>query len=208
VPADQLLVAPESSTPGHVGNACRPGCQTTRQAVTYLDTGDPDIVRNALLSGGIVVAGNAGAGKTTLCRTLAVLTGLNYTEMDSLYFGPGWTKTDTFEARALALAEGDQWITEWQYPVAREALAARGAAHLARPASVAVCFAGCPAIGEETIVGSEDVERQYRTTVVEGAHQSLAHRAVELPASSRQPPTGSGAVQHRGDSGDPRQLPG
>lgn len=73
----------------------------------------------------ILVAGNAGAGKTTLCKLVHAVTGIEYTELDSLYFGPGWTKLDTFETTARALADSVQWITEWQYPVARELLAER-----------------------------------------------------------------------------------
>jgi adenylate kinase family enzyme len=73
----------------------------------------------------IVVAGGSGAGKSTLARDLADGLGLPYTEIDSLYHGPGWTERASFVDDVRAFAAGERWVCEWQYDVARPILLAR-----------------------------------------------------------------------------------
>ena len=73
----------------------------------------------------IVVAGPSGSGKTTLAARLGVLLGLRHVEIDSLFHGPGWTERETFLADVQKLVAGDEWVTEWQYDVARPLLTAR-----------------------------------------------------------------------------------
>lgn len=63
----------------------------------------------------VVVAGVTGSGKTTLARRLSTLWNLPYTELDSLYHGPGWTVRPTFESDVRAIAESERWISEWGY---------------------------------------------------------------------------------------------
>ncbi|KOV80776.1 AAA family ATPase [Nocardia sp. NRRL S-836] len=73
----------------------------------------------------ILVAGNAGSGKSTLCRRIAGRHGVRYVELDRLYWGPQWTPRPEFGAEVAAFAEGDRWVTEYQYKEVRGALAAR-----------------------------------------------------------------------------------
>ena len=73
----------------------------------------------------ILVAGVAGAGKTTLARAVAELLDLPYTEIDSLYHGPDWTPRDEFVTDVDTLSSRPAWVTEWQYRSVRPMLAAR-----------------------------------------------------------------------------------
>jgi adenylate kinase family enzyme len=63
----------------------------------------------------ILVAGAAGAGKTTLATRIAEATGVPHTEIDGLYWRAGWTASETFAADVRALVDGDAWVTEFQY---------------------------------------------------------------------------------------------
>lgn len=70
----------------------------------------------------IIVAGTSGAGKTTFAEQLACIQDLPRFEMDNLRWGP---PRSAFLDEALAAASSDSWVTEWQYPAARPALARR-----------------------------------------------------------------------------------
>lgn len=72
-----------------------------------------------------VVAGASGAGKSTLARAIGATLDLPYTELDSLYHGPGWVERPSFLEDVRALAAGERWISEWQYDVARPVLLER-----------------------------------------------------------------------------------
>ncbi|MFD4643320.1 AAA family ATPase [Lentzea sp. NPDC058436] len=73
----------------------------------------------------LLVAGNAGSGKSTLCRRIAGSLSLPRVELDSLYWGPRWTPRPEFAAEVAALARKDLWVTEFQYKVARPVLLER-----------------------------------------------------------------------------------
>ncbi|MXW61390.1 MAG: AAA family ATPase [Acidimicrobiaceae bacterium] len=73
----------------------------------------------------VVVAGACGAGKSTVAAAVATELGFPYVELDSLYHGPGWVPRPSFESDVADLAESAQWVTEWQYQLARPVLAAR-----------------------------------------------------------------------------------
>jgi adenylate kinase family enzyme len=73
----------------------------------------------------VLVAGSSGAGKSTLAAELARRRRLRYTELDSLFHGPGWVPRPQFEGDVQALAAGDRWVTEWQYGQVRPLLLAR-----------------------------------------------------------------------------------
>jgi adenylate kinase family enzyme len=76
----------------------------------------------------VLVAGTAGAGKTTLARRVGMVLGLPHTELDGLFHGPGWVPRPEFLDDVRTLAAADAWITEWQYEPARPILLER--AHL------------------------------------------------------------------------------
>ncbi|SDO13103.1 hypothetical protein [Lentzea jiangxiensis] len=73
----------------------------------------------------VLVAGNAGAGKSTLCQRIARQHGLRRVELDSLYWGPRWTPRPEFRADVAAFARQDAWVTEFQYNEVRPELLAR-----------------------------------------------------------------------------------
>ncbi|MFD9704050.1 AAA family ATPase [Lentzea sp. NPDC059081] len=73
----------------------------------------------------VLVAGNAGAGKSTLCLRIAELRDLRRVELDSLHWGPRWTPRPEFAAEVAALAGEEHWVTEYQYQVARPVLVRR-----------------------------------------------------------------------------------
>jgi len=73
----------------------------------------------------IAIAGVTGAGKSTLARRIAQMLRLPYTELDSLYHGPGWQPLPSFEVDVQALTDARAWVVEWQYPAARPVIAER-----------------------------------------------------------------------------------
>ncbi|MDQ1740701.1 MAG: hypothetical protein QOE53_2353, partial [Pseudonocardiales bacterium] len=73
----------------------------------------------------VLVAGSAGAGKSTLAAELARRQQLPYTELDSLFHGPGWVPRPQFLDDVRAVVAGDSWVSEWQYDDARPLLLAR-----------------------------------------------------------------------------------
>jgi adenylate kinase family enzyme len=73
----------------------------------------------------VLVAGNAGSGKSTLCRRIAECRDLRRIELDSLYWGPQWTPRPEFAREVAAFAQEDTWVTEFQYREVRPALLAR-----------------------------------------------------------------------------------
>ncbi|HEX7304929.1 AAA family ATPase [Lentzea sp.] len=73
----------------------------------------------------VLVAGNAGSGKSTLCLRIARSRALRRVELDSLYWGPRWTPRPEFEAEVAAFAREDHWVTEYQYKAVRPVLARR-----------------------------------------------------------------------------------
>lgn len=73
----------------------------------------------------IAIAGVTGAGKSTLARRVSGMLHLPYTEIDSLYHGPGWVPRSSFIAEVDALTAGDDWVIEWQYRSVRPLIASR-----------------------------------------------------------------------------------
>ena len=71
------------------------------------------------------MAGATGVGKSTLALQVAARLALPYVELDALYHGPQWQPRPTFRDDVIALAAQEDWITEWQYTVARPLLAER-----------------------------------------------------------------------------------
>jgi adenylate kinase family enzyme len=71
------------------------------------------------------VAGTAGAGKTTLARTICRSLGVPFVEFESFYHGPGWTVVETWAEDVLRFAEGPEWAIEWQGEGVRERLTGR-----------------------------------------------------------------------------------
>lgn len=60
----------------------------------------------------LVVVGAAGSGKTTVARSLADAWQVSFTDLDSLFWGPGWSRvpTERFRDRAAARVRGDRWL--------------------------------------------------------------------------------------------------
>lgn len=73
----------------------------------------------------ILVAGNTGSGKSTLCSRIAGQHGVRYVELDSLYWGPQWTPRPSFPAEVAAFAQEPGWVTEFQYNEVRRQLLAK-----------------------------------------------------------------------------------
>jgi adenylate kinase family enzyme len=73
----------------------------------------------------VLVGGGSGVGKSTLAVRIGRMLDLPYTELDSLFHGPGWTPRDEFEADVEALIAAPAWVTEWQYSPVRSRLAER-----------------------------------------------------------------------------------
>lgn len=73
----------------------------------------------------VLVAGTAGAGKTTLAARLEQELGVPRVEIDALFHGPGWTPLESFAADVEVFSAQPDWVTEWQYGTVRALLAER-----------------------------------------------------------------------------------
>jgi energy-coupling factor transporter ATP-binding protein EcfA2 len=62
----------------------------------------------------ILILGRTGSGKTTLARELAVALGVPHIELDSLYFGPEFSRAPLplLRERTSAAIEGDRWVAD------------------------------------------------------------------------------------------------
>ncbi|MGE3954923.1 MAG: hypothetical protein AB7F31_07060, partial [Parachlamydiales bacterium] len=60
----------------------------------------------------IVVVGTSGCGKTTLGKDMALKLGVPHTDLDDLYWLPGWQKRpeEDFEKRLVSVLSGDSWV--------------------------------------------------------------------------------------------------
>jgi adenylate kinase family enzyme len=65
----------------------------------------------------VLVIGCCGAGKSTLSRQLAAITGLPRIELDAHYWQPGWqaTPSDAWAQTVAALCERPAWIMDGNY---------------------------------------------------------------------------------------------
>lgn len=70
----------------------------------------------------ILVIGSTGAGKTTLAQQLAETLDLHHIELDSLFWGPGWSETprEQFYAQLTPQISRDRWVIDGNYSFARE----------------------------------------------------------------------------------------
>jgi len=68
----------------------------------------------------VVVIGNGGGGKSTLCGALHAATGLPWIEVDRIQFGPGWSRVepDAVSRTLAGTIATDRWIIDgfgpWQ----------------------------------------------------------------------------------------------
>lgn len=65
----------------------------------------------------VMVIGSGGAGKTTVAREIAALTGLPLVHLDRLFWHPGWMPTPADEWRGLIedLVATDRWVIDGNY---------------------------------------------------------------------------------------------
>jgi adenylate kinase family enzyme len=73
----------------------------------------------------VIVAGVSGAGKTTLARRIAAITGGQHVEIDALFHGPQWTPRPEFVTDVERFTSQPAWTTEWQYTIVRPLVADR-----------------------------------------------------------------------------------
>ncbi len=68
----------------------------------------------------ITVVGTPGAGKTTLAQRLGAQLGLPFVELDTLFWGPGWTPSapEPFRNRVSAALTGERWAVGGNYSTA------------------------------------------------------------------------------------------
>jgi adenylate kinase family enzyme len=73
------------------------------------------------------VIGTTSTGKSTLAAELARRWGVNYVELDALYWEPNWiiAPLEVFRERVEAATRGDGWVADGNYRQARDILWAR-----------------------------------------------------------------------------------
>ena len=75
-----------------------------------------------LLHQGIVVVGATGCGKSTLAERLARHLGLDFIELDGLFWKPGWVESSKaeFRARVDAATRAPGWVLAGNYGMCRD----------------------------------------------------------------------------------------
>lgn len=70
----------------------------------------------------LVLVGTTGAGKTTMAKTIAQALDMDHIEFDAIRHGPSWTETpdDVFRKRLRQHLQGDRWIGDGNYSLARD----------------------------------------------------------------------------------------
>jgi adenylate kinase family enzyme len=65
----------------------------------------------------VAVMGTTCSGKSTLARELAGRLDVPYVELDALFWGAGWTKTEkeAFRRRVEPLVQGEAWVVDGNY---------------------------------------------------------------------------------------------
>lgn len=65
----------------------------------------------------VLVVGAPGAGKSTVARALARVTGSPLIHLDRRYWRPGWVPADkeTWRREVAAMTEGEKWIIDGNY---------------------------------------------------------------------------------------------
>jgi adenylate kinase family enzyme len=72
----------------------------------------------------IHVVGTSGTGKTTYAQRVARQLGVPHIELDSIYWGPNWTPTETDEFRSQVREQinQDAWVIEGNYRAAQDVI--------------------------------------------------------------------------------------
>ena len=68
----------------------------------------------------VVVIGTSSVGKTTFAGRLASRLGTRAVELDSLYWGPGWTPRPDFREAVVAAAQQPRWVIDGNYSSVRD----------------------------------------------------------------------------------------
>jgi energy-coupling factor transporter ATP-binding protein EcfA2 len=70
----------------------------------------------------ILILGRTGSGKTTLARELATAFGMAHVELDSLYFGPDFSRAplSLLRERTSAAIAGERWVTDGNKSAVRD----------------------------------------------------------------------------------------
>ncbi|MBC8336435.1 MAG: adenylate kinase [Anaerolineales bacterium] len=65
----------------------------------------------------IIVVGTTSSGKSTLAENLAIKLGLDFVELDALYWQPNWVGTpdDEFDTKVDDATHGDHWVVAGNY---------------------------------------------------------------------------------------------
>ena len=65
----------------------------------------------------VLIIGSAGAGKSTLARTLGSLLHLPVIHLDAIYWQPGWVETgkEEWQRTVAGLAQQETWIMDGNY---------------------------------------------------------------------------------------------
>ena len=90
----------------------------------------------------VMIMGSPGAGKSTLARKLAAVTGLPLKHLDAEYWLPGWTEREPAEwdKRLAKIVAGERWIIDGNYGSSLEPGAARAdtIVHLDYPTALCI----------------------------------------------------------------------
>lgn len=65
----------------------------------------------------ISIIGISGSGKSTIGRRLGSILGLDYVELDAMFWGPNWQEPEieTFREQVSKVAEGEAWVVDGNY---------------------------------------------------------------------------------------------
>lgn len=90
----------------------------------------------------VAIVGASGSGKSTLGRRLASENGTNHTQLDELFFGPGWESrpSEAFRADVAEAIAAERWIIDGSYRLVRDLVWSRATTLIWLDYSLPVCF--------------------------------------------------------------------
>jgi hypothetical protein len=115
----------------------------------------------------ILVLGRTGSGKTTLARELAAALGVPHVELDSLYFGPDFSRASlpVLREKTKEAIAADRWVTDGNKRLVRDLVWPRAdtVVWLDYPLYVSLCRLGKRACARTVTLSAQAARTQRKT---------------------------------------------
>ena len=151
----------------------------------------------------ILILGRTGSGKTTLAREVAAALGVPHVELDSLYFGPDFSRAPlpVLRERTSAAIAGERWVTDGNKRAVRDLVWPRAdtIVWLDYPVYVSLWRLAKRARSRTSALSAQAAETGRRTGLPEAAARRREGRAHGAPVAPGPAPGVPAAVRPAGE---------